>query len=253
MRFYYSTLFILMLMLLAFVAFPAFSEGNVGFNYSRAVNDVSWGAHGDFEKGFGVAAVDIEGEIQAGDVYTGNIEAGLTFKWLNVGIRLYSNNDITGYALDTLGRRNDIGADLVIPVGGNVDVSVGIFGRNGNPFAPRTALGTLTDTGFSKETFDGLGLENITLDEGLSIEDGSSVNAAVKAEFDVSRFEIEAKGLFELTGTGEKRHQVMTEISTGGTLGGGLNWRVNANVASQFYAGIVEYETKGYAGVESPF
>ena len=235
------------------------AEGNVGFNYSRAIEDANWGAHGDYEKDFGAAAIDLEASLQSGDVYTGDAEAGLTFDTPigfdagPMGVRIYSSGLLKGYTLGTIGYDNRIGADLVIPVYQNTTVSVGIFGRTGNPFAPRTALGTLTDVGFEEDVFDGLGLEGIELDEGISIKPESSVNAAVKAEFDVSRFEIEVKGLLELAGKGAKAHQINTDISTGGSLIGGLNWRLNADIITQLYGDTVEYEIRNFLGLEYPF
>ena len=232
---------------------PAYSEGTIGLNYSRAVGDANWGANCDYEKDLGMASIDLEADIQSGDIYTGDAEVGLTFDVGRIGIRLYSAGLLKGYALDEIGYDNRLGADLVVPVFANTSVSVGIFGRTGNPFAPRTALGTLTDAGFTEDTFEGMALDGIELDEGISIKPESSVNAAVKAEFDISRFEVEVKGLLELAGKGDRIHQMITDISTGGNLLGNLNWRLNGNVITQVYGDHVEYEIRNHLGLEYPF
>ena len=250
---YRNLTFVLVLMLAVFVAVPAFSEGTIGFNYSQAVDDANYGIRGDYEKDFGLASIDLEGDIHSGDVHAGDLEVGVMFDVGPVGVRLHSSGLLKAYDLDSIGYDSSIGADLVVPIIENTNVSVGIFGRTGNPFAPRTALGTLTDAGFTEDIFEGLGLESVTLSEGISIKPESTLNAAVKAEFDVSRFEIEVKGLFELAGEGEKAHQINTDISTGGSLIEGISWRLSANVVAQFYKEVVAYEIRNYLGVEYPF
>ena len=232
------------MMIALLFTFPIFARaaGTIGFTYTQAVDDASWGIHGDYEKErHGIGKLAGEGQLQSGETYRGDVDIGFTFKLQRIGFRVYSDNKLKGYTLDGLGRTNDIGADIVVPVKG-VDVSVGIFGRNGNPFAPRTALGTLTDAGFSEETFDGLGLGEIQLAEGLSIKDGSTLNAAVKAEFDINRFEIEAKGLFEIAGEAQKVHQGIVNIGTSGHLFGNFGWSVQTEIETQVWDGTLEYE-----------
>ena len=223
----------------------AYSEGNVAVNVSRVIEDTSWGVIGDYEKGI----FEIEGNLQSGDQYTGNVDVAVT---LFDYFRVSSKNTLKGYSLEGLGRVNDLGAAFVLPVG-DIDVAVGVFGRNGNPFAPRNALGTLTDAGFAETDFDGLGLADITLSEGISIKGGSSMLASLEAEVDVGRFEVELQGLLELLGEDEKVQQVHANISTDGDLGNGFTWNVAANVRLQKYGELVEYESDYFAGIGKKF
>lgn len=237
--------FLLSLMMVCALMFTpqlTFSEGTVGFSYNRVVKDSNIGFTGDYEYSAERFDVDVEGNLQSGDVYKGKMDTAVTFDISAIGIRLYSNNTLKGYTLNTLGRSNDLGAALVVPIK-DVDVVVGIFGRNGNPFAPRSALGTLTDAGFAEETFDGLSLDSITLAEGISIKEGSSLNVSLETEFDITRFEIELKGLLEVLGDGEKVHQVLANISTDGTLWRQFNWQVSADIAAQLFGETAEWET----------
>ena len=229
-----------------FFTYGASAEGNIAVNVSRVIEDTSWGVIGDYEKGI----FEVEGNLQSGDTYTGNINTAITvFDF----IKLSSKNTLKGYSLDTLGRQNDLGAALVVPVTDDIDVSIGVFGRNGNPFAPRSALGTLTDAGFTETDFDGLGLADITLAEGISIKGGSSVLGSLETGLDVGRFEVELQGLLELLGEGEKVQQVHANISTDGALGGGFTWSVAANVRLQKYGEVVEYEADYFAGIGKKF
>ena len=239
---------LLLFAIAALFAQPVLATGNVGVNYSRAVNDTSWGALGEFEHRLvenevGNIDIGVEGDIQSGDAYTGNLDA-----WIQFGVlKLTSHNIIKGYALDTLGRENHLNLSGVIPFGDAVEVRVGASGRNGNPFEPRNALGTLVDTGFTESDFEGLGLDQITLAEGISLPDGSALLASLEAQFEISRFKVDAQGLLELLGTGRRTHQIKSSVSTDGELFGGLDWQAVVNFYAQFYqnedgADVVELE-----------
>ena len=250
---YRTTLFILTLMLAALVALPVFATGNIGFNYSRAIEDQNWGILGDYEHKADIFHFEVKGQLQSGDVYRGKTDLSVTLNTpLPIDLQLYSNNTLKGYTLDTLGRVNDAGAALVVPIN-SLNVSVGIFGRNGNPFAPRTALSTLTNAGFSEEDFTGLDLENIQLSEGMSIKAGSSLNGSIETEFDIRRFEVEVKGLLELLGEGEKVHQLLANIATGGTLLQKFNWQISADLGAQLFGNVVEYETSWITSIGYEF
>ena len=236
-----------------FATTPVFSEGNIGFTYSRAIDDQNWGFLGDYEHKADIFDFEVEGQLQSGDVYRGKTDLSVTLNTpLPVDLQLYSNNTLKGYTLDTLGRVNDVGAALVVPIH-SLNVSIGIFGRNGNPFAPRTALSTLTDAGFSEEDFMGLDLENIQLSEGMSIKAGSSLNGSIETEFDISRFEVEVKGLLELLGEGEKVHQVLANIATGGTLLQAFSWQISADLGAQLFGDVIEYETSWITSIGYEF
>ena len=60
---YRTTLFILTLMLAALVALPVFATGNIGFNYSRAVDDQNWGFLGDYEHKADIFDFEVEGAV----------------------------------------------------------------------------------------------------------------------------------------------------------------------------------------------
>lgn len=246
------------ILLILMTTLYAHASGNVGFSYSQAVDDSNWGVNGDYEKDFDVLGIEIEGQLQSGDVYRGNIDASITFNLDAIGVdaidvRLSSDNQLKGYTLDTLGRQNNLHADFVVPVG-NLEFSVGVFGRNGSPFAKPSALNTLLPLGYVEDELVALGLDTLyPTDRGLTLPDGSAAGASVKGEFDISRFEMELKALLQLFGEGVKVHQSTLEITTGGKLTGSLGWRIQSVLATQIYDGLLEYEMAHMLSLEYPF
>ena len=233
----------------------AFAEGNIGFNYSQIIDDTAWGVIGDYEISHDAGAFDfeVEGQLQSGAIYNGNVDTAITFDVSAVGIRLFSNNKLKGYTLDGLGRTNDVGAALVIPTG-DLEIAVGIFGRNGNPFGKPNAKDDLVPLGYDEDTLLSLGLNTVhPAPKGLTIEGGNSLNASIETEFDTGRFEVELKGLLEIAGEGEKVHQLLTNIATDGDLAIGLNWQAAVNIALQKYGADYEWESAWFVGVGKKF
>ena len=105
------------------------AEGNVAVNVAGVLDDNTWGVIGDYEKGI----FEVEGNLQGGEAYTGNINAAVTFFDY---FRISSKNTLKGHTLDDLGRTNDLGASFVLGLTDEIDVAVGITGRNGNPVCP---------------------------------------------------------------------------------------------------------------------
>lgn len=220
----------------------AYSEGNVAVNVaSPAIEDASWGIVGEYERGI----FEVEGNIQSGDTYTGNVDAVLTFRDSigATGFRISLKNTFKGFSLNDIGRENDLGAAFIIPVGG-VEVAAGIFGRNSNPFQP---VYELEDPGDPTSAV-------ITKDAGITIQGGSTVLGSLEAELDVGRFEIETQGLLELLGEGEKVQQLHANISTDGALlDTGFIWHASANVRLQKYGELVETEADYFLGIGKKF
>lgn len=231
----------------------AYAEGNIGFNYSQIIDDTAWGVIGDYEHDAEPFDFEVEGQLQSGAIYNGNIDTSITFDVSAVGIRLFSNNKLKGYTLDGLGRTNDVGAALVIPTG-DLEIAIGVFGRNGNPFGKPNAKDDLVPLGYDEDTLLSLGLDTVhPAPKGLTIESGNSLNVSAETELDVSRFEVELKGLFEVAGEGQKVHQLLANISTEGDLVGGLNWLAAVNVGFQKYGESIEHESAWFVGVGKKF
>ena len=219
-----------------FFTSPAYSEGNLAVNVAGALDDNAWGVIGDYEKGI----FEVEGNLQGGDAYTGNVDAAVTlFDYLRVS----SKNTLKGFSLDELGRTNDLGAAFVVPVSDEVDVAIGIFGRNGNPFAPVYELENPSDPN-----------SVVLKDAGITIKGGSTMLASLETELDVGRFEVELQGLLELLGTDDKIQQVRANISTDGVFGdSGITWNAAVNLRLQKYGELIETESDYFAGLGLKF
>ena len=234
------SLFVVCFVLLLFTL-PVFAN-TIGFTYQRAIDETSLGVVGDYEQEVSDnVSIGVEGNLQSdGDSYIGSLDLALTYD-LFLDIRFESNNDLKVYDWNDPGTSTDLGVSLVIPTG-DVEWSVGIFGVRGNPFSPTYELSDPTDP------------TSVALaDSGITIKDGSSLNVAVRSEFDVSRFEVGFRGLFEALGQGEKVHQATFDISTGGGLPGGFDWLAQGKVTVQKYGNLFEYEDSLQLSFNRPF
>ena len=231
----------------------AYAEGNIAVNYSQIIDDTSWGLIGDYEHDRGSFDFEVEGQLQSGAIYNGNVDTAITFDVSSVGIRLFSNNKLKGYTLGGLGRTNDVGAALVIPTV-DLEIAIGVFGRNGNPFGKPNAKDDLLPLGYDEDTLLSLGLDTLQpAPKGLTIEGGNSLNVSAETELEARNFEVEFKGLFEVAGEGEKVHQLLTNIATDGDLAIGLNWQAAVNIALQKYGADYELESAWFVGVGKKF
>ena len=234
--------FVIMALLTGYVDLVR-AEGNIAVNVAGVLDDNAWGVIGDYETQVNEAVkLGIEGNLQSGDAYAGNVNAAVTF--LDY-FRISSKNTLSGFSLDGLGRTNDLGASFVYGLTDEIDVAIGVFGRNGNPFEPVYELSNPTDP------------ESVVLkDAGITIKGGSSVLASLETELDVGRFEVELQGLLEVIGEAntEKVQQVNANISTDGTvLNTGVTWNASMNIRAQKLGEVVEYETTYFAGFGKKF
>ena len=239
----FRILTLILITTLAILAPPVFAN-EVGFIYSQASTDSNWGINADYEKQVSERVkIGIEGQLQSGDVHIGNADFALTLN-LPVDIRLESNNMLKGYSLDGMGSSTDLGASLVFPLG-DTEWSAGVFGKNGNPFAPAYELKDPTDPASAE-----------LIDAGIDIIEKSSLNLAVRGEFDKTvldrTVEVGARALFELRGEGEKVHQLVVDLETGGTLLG-VNWTVQGTVVAQAHGDTIQHDRSIMTGIKIPF
>ena len=205
---------------------PVFAN-SVGFTYGSALDDANYGVHGDYE----VQLTDIfklgaEGQFQYGESLLGNLDVAATLgNHESLGVRLETTNNFKGTTLNDVGRTNAIGASLVFAFLG-LEWSGGVFGQTGNPFAPTFRL--------IDPTNPDAGVEPI--DAGIKIKEESTLNLALKTEFDWRFLELSLRGLFEVAGEGDRFHQVDLGFETGGKLTEELDWILQGKVIGQLVA-----------------
>jgi hypothetical protein len=224
---------------------PAAFSNSVGFSYGEALGESNWGVNADYETQVNDAVkFGIEGQLQSGDAYAGNADVAVTL-WK--ALRLESNNLFTGYEVSKLGRTNDLGASYVFMLG-SLEVSAGLFGKNGNPFQPTYELKDPTDPNSAE-----------LKDSGILIKDGSSLNLALRTELEFEMLgkpvEVGLRGLLEVLGEEgtEKAHQLRADLQTGGQLVGGINWTAQAQVNAQAWGEDITWQRIVNFGVNYPF
>ena len=223
---------------------PVFSN-SVGFTYQEAIDDSSWGVNADYETQVNeTVKLGIEGQLQSGISYAGNADIAVTL-WES--LRLESNNLFTGYQVSKLGRTNDLGASYVFMLG-SLEVSAGLFGKNGNPFQPVYFLKDPTDPNSAE-----------LKDSGVLIKAGSSLNLALRTEleFEVLGKDVEVglRGLLEVAGEEgtEKAHQLRADVQTGGQLIGGINWTAQVQFNMQAWGESITHQRIANLGLNYPF
>ena len=200
------------------------NANSIGVNFGQSSLDgIDLGFTGDYETRVKNIDLDAEGNLQTGDSLEGNLDLGATFDlpFWGIGVRVENDNKFTGYTWDTLGRDNTLGLGLVVPIQ-TVDVSVIVFGKEGNPFLPVYELANPSDPNSA-----------VLKDAGITIKDEATLNAALKASLNLAIFEIDLRGIVELWGKGERVDQLEADIGTGGSLFGGFDWVANVNVVGQ--------------------
>ena len=232
-------------MLLALVMFSgsfADADRSIGLSVNQIGSDVSWGASADIPFEMGAANCDFDATVQGGGQILGKsvLEVSLPVGGFDAGI--FTKMNVRGYSVSDLGRSTDIGAKFSRTFG-DVQVSIGIFGRNGGVFGPPNALKTLEDAGYDVSVLGGLGLADMNpAPTGLSIKAGNSVNALIEAKFDLSFADVRVQGMPELSGDENAVHQLIMTLSSSWELGTHLELTGTLDVGFQTFDGELERE-----------
>ena len=232
----------LLLTLAMFSGMNADADRNIGLSVNQIGPDVSWGASADIPFEMGAAKCELDATVQGGDQILGksHLEVSVPVAGFDAGI--FTKMNVKGYSVSDLGRATDIGAKFGRTFG-DVQVSFGIFGRNGGVFGPPNALKTLEDNGYDVSTLAGLELGGIhPAPTGLSIKAGNSVNALVEAEFDLSFAHVRLQGMPELSGAEDAVHQLIATLSSSWELGTHLELTGALDVGFQTFEGTLERE-----------
>lgn len=231
----------------------AYGENHIGITLNKVVDDVSGGVLGSYTYEQGAATLEIDGQLQATDLYRGNIDTALTFDVGRVGIKMQMKNDLRGPSLEELGRSSAIIGGLTVPVG-NLNFDVGLGGMNAAPWAQQNAEKTLIGEGFDPAQVEGLGLDAIfPAATGLPFKDGSSLNVFVSTGFNFSGVDIDLEGIFEVAGEGDTLHQGHATASIGKALGGGFSVNLSGLLGLAAYREAIHYETGGILSLNRNF
>ena len=211
-----------LLVMFAFTAMMAHSEGSVGIGFSQSVDgEVSVGLQGQYE----TKHVDIDYDYQGIDFHDAkvNLAYGHDFGWVKASI--FQENDWTGYSPANLNRTNDLGIAASVPFVG-LTWEVAVFGRNGNTAAPIVKYDE--DTG-----------EIISEVPGLTPVDGTHPNVSLATQLNLRDVEIEAKILSNIAD--DPTPQWLLDASTTGDIGV-FQWVLSGLYKGQRHTGETEHE-----------
>ena len=218
------------------------ADRSLGLSVNQIGPDVSWGASADIPFAMGAAQCDFDATVQGGDQILGKsaLEVEVPVAGFDAGI--FTKMNVKGYSVSELGRSTDIGAKFGRRFG-DVQVSLGIFGRNGGVFGPPNALKTLEDNGYDITALEDLGLDAVTpAPTGLSLKAGNSVNALIEAEFDLSFAHVRIQGMPELSASEDAVHQLITTLQSSWQIGTHLQLTGTLDVGFQTFGGELERE-----------
>lgn len=240
MKNYIFTLAILIAFLLC-LGLPVFAQqhGTIGFSYQQAVDDVSIGVHGDYEDTLGPVDVEVEGQLQSGDLYLGDLDLSVTLGVL----RISSDNKLQGDTLAGMGRENIFTGSIVVPFWSNYEVSFGVFGANGNPFTPVYELSNPSDPNSAE-----------LKDAGIPIPKGNRWGASLTGGTNFRNFEINGRLLLDPSNV---THQGEIGLGTGGEFWGGVGWSARVTFNAQSHRTddetVVSFQNATIFGVDLPF
>ena len=211
-----------LLVMFAFTAMMAHSEGSIGVGFSQSVDgEVSIGVQGQYETG----KVDIDYDYQGIDFHDAKVNLAYRhiFGWVEASI--FQENDWTGYSPTNLNRTNDLGIAASVPFAG-LRWEVAVFGRNGNTAAPIVKYDE--DTG-----------DIISEVPGLTPVDGTHPNVSLATQWNLRDIEIEAKILSNIAD--DPTPQWLLDASTTGDIGV-FQWVLSGLYKGQRHTGETEHE-----------
>jgi len=230
-----------------------FAEGRIGFSFSQVIDERSSGAVGEWERDFGRYSVEVDGQIQSGDIYRGKYHGAVIFDVRAVGVKLSTEGTVKGHTLGTLGRDSNLALALTVPVD-NLRFDVGFAGRNSRPWGAPSAKDELLPKGFDETELDALGLGAVyPAPRGIQFKHGNSIAALVATELDWQKIEIGIKGLIELVGEGDRVHQILTKFQTSKRLNEVLSLTLGSELMLQFYRDALQSESAVFSTVDYSF
>lgn len=226
-----------------FISQEVAADGNIGFTYSQVIDDQSGGVTAEYEHEGEIIDFEIDGQLQAGDIYRCQAHAEVVFRLGSIGLKPFVDVTAKGYTLDGLGREQNYGLAGTVKVG-DLDVDMGVGGRNSNPWGEPNALDELLPKGYNEDELKALGLEKVhPTPKGIPFKSGNSVIAFASTSFEKGNFSIDLKGVFEVAGEGDKAHQIHANFETHRNMIGNVDLIVGLQVATQFYQKSIQYES----------
>ena len=184
---------------LMFCTVTSFGSGHISATYAYNPIDSLKGLSADYEKDFGDYEIETDGTIQQGDIVEGDAHFAIAFDFGPIQLKPFS--EINVIRTEDWGHTLDGGLKLNVPLG-DLDIAVGVFGRNSNSFVPlqqgtrNPVTGTVTWEDSTLLDFNELGV----------------LNALLETKFTWERIDIGVTGIVDVSN--RKFHQLITEVGT---------------------------------------
>ena len=242
-------LFITIINVVLLLFFPIQIQGQttIGGTFANIAGEQGWGFTVDTSQTIGKIEINADTTTQGGDAITwGTWHAEAIFDVSVIGVKFFVDGRFKKYTGQELGDNRDYGAALQLPPFGikGLDVGIGLFGRNSNPFGRPNLYDDAEAMGYNRNDYEGLGLENIQPPpEGLSPQPlGTFLNSLIYANWKINKdWKIKARAMPQLTGK-DKVHQLIVSPQVNYDLGNHFDLTISGDFAFQTYQGNVETE-----------
>lgn len=239
-------LLLTMIFMLAFSC-SVFGTTKVGGTFSNIAGEQAWGITVDTSHDAGFAVFGLDSTVQGGGSITwGTWHAEAVFDVGPFGLKLFVDGLFKKYIGQETGQNRDAGAAIQLPPFGieGLDVGIGVFGRNTNPFGAPNALDDLEGIGYNRNDFDGLGLENISPPpKGLSIQSpGNYLNMLVYADWEINDdWSLKVRAMPQLSGE-DKVHQFIISPQVSFDVRDKLDLVLEGDLGFQTFKDVIEKE-----------
>ena len=239
----YCALLLLVATALSHADVPAKNwNGNLGFSGNQVVDDISAGLTGELEyQRPDLFKIDVEGQLNAGDIYRAKLTLTGTFDLGPVGVKLTSANIGKGYELATMGRNQTLTAALNVPLtplirgAGGLAIDIGLGGKSAAPWGAPNLLNDAIPLGYDEGVLESIGAGDITpAPRGLPPREVTAAVLFAATSFEKDWLEGDVRLISEITGE-DKGHQVIVHLQTQSDAGwvvvglayeyGGLFWK----------------------------
>ena len=240
-------LLLTMIFMLAF-SFSVFAKTNIGGTFQSLAGETGWGGTIDTSHDLGKVEINVDATAQGGDAITwGTYHAEAIFDVSVFGVKLFVDSRFKKYAGQEFGDNRDYGAAIQLPPIGikGLDIGIGLFGRNSNPFGRPNLYDDAEAIGYNRNDYEGLGLENIQRPPtGLSPQPlGTFLNMLIYSNWKINDdWKVKVRAMPQLTGE-EKVHQLIISPEVNFDLGDHFDLTLSGDFAFQAYEDVIERET----------
>lgn len=230
------------------------AQTNIGGTFSNIAGERAWGVTVDTSHDTGKVEINLDGTAQGGgSILWGTWHAEAIFDVSVFGVKFFVDSRFKKYTGQEFGDNRDYGAAIQLPPLGiaGLDVGIGVFGRNSNPFGRPNAYDDLEGLGYNRNDYEGLGLEKIQPPpRGLSPQPlGTFVNLIIYGKWVINEdWKVKVRAMPQLTGE-EKVHQLIISPEVSFDMSDRVNLVFSGDLGFQTFDDTLERELAIFASL----